>query len=1009
MSYLALFLLGTPRIERDGVPLQVNLRKALALLAYTAVTGERHSRSALATLLWSEHDLTRARAALATTLSVLNKTLGKGWLDIDRKGVGLGQRASLWVDVNHFRGLLAECRTHGHASEKTCPACFVPLSEAAELYRGNFMADFAVRDDTEFDVWQRFQVKSLHREMVSTLEKLVLGHSAQGEYDRAIVYALRWVILAPCHESAHRHLMQLYAWTGQRAAALRQYEECAHVLKEKLGLLPQEATTRLHHSIEQDRLPSPPATLRFWTLPLNSHNLPPQPTPFVGREEELADIARLLGDPACRLLSLVGPGGIGKTRLAIQAAAENARMFPHGVCFVPLASLNSPDLLAPTIADALDFSSHEGTDPAIQLLNYLRDREKLLVLDNFEYLLDGTGLLTTILSTAPGVKMLITSRERLNLQWEWSLEIRGLSFPESDGAAAVEDYSAVRLFLQSTRRVKPNFVLSEEEKPAVVRICQSLEGMPLGIELAAAWGQSLSCRQIAHEIERHLDFLTTPMHDVPERHRSLRSVFDHSWNLLLEEERSVVSKLSVFRGGFRAEAAERVTGAFLPLLSALVRKSFVHRNRAGRYDMLEVLRQYAEEKLHRISQERDETHDRHCEYYAEFLHRREAYLKEERRTEVLQEIGAEIENVRAAWQWAITHGKEDAIGKALTSLYSFYDLQSWFKEGEEAFSKAAEALGGVDGVIDGPGSEKAVAFARALARQGHFCLKLSLYATAKDVLQRSLCIFHRLGARRETAFCLNDLGNIAYEFGDYSKARRLYQESLVLYKEIGDRWGIAGRLNNLGNVSSRLKEYAKARQLYRESLVISKQVGNRRGAARCLTNLGLIAELLDEYAEAEQLHQASIAAFKEIGDQWQAANGLNNLGFAFCALGEYQRAKKCFHQALETAMDTHSVHLALEALVGIATLLVKEGEKEQALELVAYTLDHPALCREVRHRAEHLLSGLEFQFSPWRLEMIKEIGRVQNFRNVLRGLEWRYKYNLPGNAFDRVLYIQNRA
>jgi predicted ATPase/DNA-binding SARP family transcriptional activator len=976
VSHLAFFLLGLPRIEREGVPLEFNRRKVIALVSYLAVTGESHCRDVLANLLWPEYDQSAARAALGTTIWALKKALGRDWLDIDRETVSLKRGTSLWVDVDRFRTLLAECRAHGHLVEEVCPACLVPLTKAVELYRDDFLAGFTLRDSTNFDDWQLFQTESLRRDLVNALKKLVRYHSTRGEFEQAIAYAWRWLALDPLHEPAHRYLMKLYAWTGQRAAALHQYRECARALGRELGVSLQKATTRLYRDIKANRLPSPPVIPHFCSLPLCPHNLPAQPVSFLGRERELANIARLLRNPSCRLLTLVGPGGIGKTRLALQAAAENAQIFTHGVCFVPLAPLSSTDLIASTIANLLKFSFHGAAEPKVQILNYLREKEMLLVLDNFEHLLQGAELLVEILSSAPGVKILVTSRESLNLQWEWHLEVRGLRFPQDGKTVAIESYSAVQLFLQSASRVYPDFALSEEEKPAVVRICQFLEGMPLGLELAAAWVQALSCQEIAQEIEHNLGFLTTSLRDVPDRHRSLRAVFDHSWNLLSEEERRVFSKLPVFRGGFRREAAERVADASLSLLSILVRKSFLRRNSNGRYEMLEVLRQYAEEKLWQFPQERDKARDLHCEYYANFLYQREAHLRGEKQREILEEVGEEIENVRAGWQWAVEHGKAEAIDRFLNSLSGFYDVRSWFQEGEEALGKAVKGLGGLAGVMTD--SRKDAILGSVLAKQGQFCQKLSRFSKARELLHQSLAIFRRLGAWREVAFSLKELGNVACKLGEYAVAKQMYQESLAICVELGERGGIASCLGNLGVVALMLTEYTEARQLLEEGFAINQELGNRRGMATCLSNLGVVAEGLGEYDEAKQLHQESLAIFKEIDDRWSIANGLNNLGFVICVLGECQESKKCFHKALETAIDTLSVPVALEALVGMVTLLVQEGEKEQASELIDRVLHHPVIYDEIKYRAEQLLSELEPQLLTHALHHSAIYGEIKD-------------------------------
>ena len=292
-------------------------------------------------------------------------------------------------------------------------------------------------------------------------------------------------------------------------------------------------------------------------------NLPLPASLFVGREAEIVGLTDLLQDPGCRLLVLVGLAGIGKTRLALQVAHNQLDRFPHGVFFISLAPLTSPDMIVTNIGTAIGFQFHEASEPQEQLLRYLREKQMLLVLDNFEHLIEGAGLISAILQAAPGIQILVTSRERLNLQGEWVFEVEGLPHPPSSEEGSpeqVEMYEAVQLFLQNALRVHPAFRLNEENRKWVVRICQLTEGMPLAIELAAAWVRVLSCQQIAQEIERSLDFLKASARDLPERHRSLRAALDHSWNLLSVEEQMVFKRLSVFRGGFRREAAQNAAG-----------------------------------------------------------------------------------------------------------------------------------------------------------------------------------------------------------------------------------------------------------------------------------------------------------------------------------------------------------------------------------------------------------------------------------------------------------------
>ncbi len=744
------------------------------------------------------------------------------------------------------------------------------------------------------------------------------------------------------------------------------------------------------------------------TLSAHAHNLPPQPTPFLGREEELAAVFLRLDDPACRLLTLTGPGGIGKTRLALQAAAEKIERFVHGVYFVPLAPLNSPEFLVPTIADALSFSFYGRGDPKVQLFNYLREKTMLLLLDNMEHLLAGAGLVAEILGCAPQVKVLATSRERLNLRGEWVLPLGGMAIPpEEEKAAAIEQYSAVQLFLQSARRVQPHFAPTEEDWPAVVRVCQLVDGVPLGIELAASWVRALSCAEIVQEIEQSVDFLASAVRDLPERHRSLRAVFDYSWSLLSDEERQALRRLAVFRGGFRRDAAAAVAGATLPLLSALADKSLLRRDTTGRYDLLEVLRQYAAAKLAELPREQEETRRQHGTYYANFVQQREGRLKGGQEKAALEEIGLEIENIRAAWSWAVEQQDGDSIARFLEGLYLFFEMRSRFQEGAETFRMAAEGLAGA--------SEPGAVLGRALARYAWCCERLASYEEAARLFQRSLAISRRLGDRAEAAFALANLGNVRCRLGEYEGAQELLHESLRIAQEMGDTWrmahslnnlgmvssilgqheaarrfygeglslfqrigyrrGIANALNNLGVVAGTLYDYVEARRLYQESLAIFKEIGDLRGTAFALNNLGkTIADAQHEYAETEKLCQESLAVFRQIGDRWGIANALNNLGAAARALLQGPTAWQYFGEALQVAMELRAVPLALEALGGMAQLLADRGNTEQAAELAGLLLEHPASDKETQVKAANLLQALATRVDPAALAAARSRG-----------------------------------
>jgi predicted ATPase/DNA-binding SARP family transcriptional activator len=1000
---LALFLLGAPQVEREGKPVEIVRRKAMALLAYLAVTGESHRREALMTLLWPEYDQARARADLRRTLSVLNTTLGGEWLQTDGELVNLNRRADFWLDIEQFEYHLATCQSHGHPPDEVCPACLPPLTEAVQLYRGEFLAGFSLRDSANFDEWQFFQTERLGRELAQALERLICCHDEWGELDAALTYAHHWVELDPLHEPAQRQLMQLYARSGQRAAALRQYHRCIEILAQELSVPPQQETTVLYERIQAGELsrgagkqgsmvvwenfaPTPPH-------PAPLHELPDQPTPFIGRRAELTELAKRLADPACRLLTLIGPGGIGKTRLALETAARasSGEAFPDGVHFIPLTRVSRAEFLVSAIGHALklSFYSPEGFDenPKAQLFNYLHQRKILLVLDNFEHLLSGTDLLTELLQIAPAVKLLVTSQERLNLQAEWVMEIQGMRVPEEDEVDRLEAYSAVRLFLQNARRVQADFVLTEVDKPYVIRICRLVGGMPLGIQLASAWVRLLSCQEIVQEIEHNLDFLATSLRDVPERHRSLRVVFAHSWNLLSEQEQQAYCQLSVFQGGFRRAAAEQVAGASLAILSGLADKSFLHRSPAGRYEIHEVLRQYAAEKLHEMPRAEAEAQACHATYHAAFLQNRAEALKGVKQKEVVAEIETEFENVRAAWRWAIAKGELRVIEQSLESLYRFYDMRGWMPEGEAAFERAVVGLTGQ--VHD---ETNRLILGKVMARQGALCTRLGLPDKAGQLLQKSLNIFRRANVPEETAFALNYLGTVAHLGGDYEHARQLWQESLALYRQLGDRWGMAWSLSVLGHLLGELGAYRAARQHLQESLVIQQEIGNRRGLAGALNNLGHVLYLLGEYAEARVLLQEGLAMRRELGFRRGIAISLNHLGDVALALEDVAAAKQSFYEALKTAMDLRATPLALDSLVGLATCLAQEGDTRQAIELLRFPFYHAASGQETKDKVQRLLTDLGSQSPPGLSTMAQAVaGRnPRDFEAVVRTLlaEW---------------------
>jgi predicted ATPase len=876
------------------------------------------------------------------------------------------------------------------------------------------MAGFFLDDCPEFETWLVSQQEEWRRRVTVVLEKLIGAYAHQDQDDQAEFYARRWLAVEPWRERAHRYLMALLARNGQRSAALAQYETCRRVLADELAAEPGAEIATLYEQIRtgqfgkevephrdrdvaaQERRSKIPAVARpaSTPVPASALRVPAPSTPFINRTAELSQLFQFLQDPDYRLITVIGAGGIGKTRLALQATLQLVEQgppsdvgdlarpaeFEHGIYFVPLSSLSSAEFLVSAIAEALNFSFYSGADQTSQLLNYLREKQLLLILDNFDHLLAGADLLVDILTYAPAVKIVVASRERLNLQEEYLLPLRGMSIPSNGTgqkeklAKVLEEYSAVQLFLQHARTVNPNFVPSETEQASVIRICQLLDGIPLAIELAAAWVRLLSCREIAREIERNLDFLSTSLRNVPPRHRSLRAVFDYSWQFLSAEEKRVFRQLAVFRGGFQREAAERVVETNLATLLALVDKSLLRRSDQDRFDLHAVLGQYAAEKLNEAPQERAGVQERHCDYYAAFLQQRKALLEGNKQKEALLEISVEIEAIRAGWRWAIDRGKIKAIDESLDGLFHFYDMRSWFQEGAEAFGYAARQLVGASsrgGGADEPAADGQtvsldrqeaaqaashpvtrnlaepatpvflpqvqsldptfqLVLAKILARQGWFTFQSGQHEPAKAMLQESLAILHHLKAvpdsQRALIFSLNYLGAVHRHLGAYTSAEHYLRESISLGRAIGDQFGLSIALNILSQVAYLQGNYMQARQFGQESLAIKRTIGDRRGMAFSLINLGRVALTLSEYRQAKEHFEESLAINREIDDPRSSALCLNYLGEVALVLEEYDVAQRLNQESLATFREIGNQWGIISALTGLGRVAAAVGQ-----------------------------------------------------------------------------------
>jgi predicted ATPase/DNA-binding CsgD family transcriptional regulator len=687
---------------------------------------------------------------------------------------------------------------------------------------------------------------------------------------------------------------------------------------------------------------------------MTAHNLPSQPTTFIGRENELAEIASLLYDPGCRLLTLVGPGGIGKTRLSLAVAYDVLDEFPDGVCFAPLQPLTSPDFIVPTVADALHFAFYGEQDPKSQLLSYLRDKHLLLVLDNFEHVMDGAGLLPEMLEAAPGVKLLVTSRERLSLREEWVVDVRGLPYPEQDAGDSREDYDAVQLFMQHARRA--GYTAAETDTPSIIDICRMVEGIPLAIELAAAWVRAMPCAAIAREIERSLDILTTTTRNAPEKHRSMRAAFEHSWKLLTEEEQAVFRKLAVFRGGFTREAAEQVAGASLPTLAALVDKSMLRLDANGRYSLHELLRQFADDQLEHFG-EAEAARDAHCVYYTAFLQRLAADLKSANQIRALNEMEEELDNVRMSWGWAVEQSRDREILQSLDSLGLFYQIRSRFHEGEETFGMAVRRFGENETLVLG----------QVLTLQGMFTHFGGQTRKGQRLVLRGEPILRRMGFHQTTGMLFGAQNFRPDILHDYEMIKPLYHDCLAIFRQTGDMWRTAWALHGLSKSAYRSGYYADAQQLQEESLATFRAIGDRWGSTWALNTLGDWAVWRGEYHEARQFFEESLLINQEVGDvggvAWSQgrlasiADSLDEIEVFRNYVAEIMKARLGF--GLSWLFADHEIYL-------MARWLEAQGQTERAVEMFSFCQSNTDILHldEIQVKAARRLESLQAELPP---------------------------------------------
>jgi predicted ATPase/DNA-binding SARP family transcriptional activator len=957
-SFLGPIQLSHPRIGE----ITITKRKALALLVYLVIHFDHpHTRESLLGLLWPEHSTAAAQNNLRVTCSQLQKYLEKAqedaqpYLISNRLDLQFNPLSRYELDVNLFRNLIEACRTHTHPEQpQDCAECAARLTRAMGLVRGPFLDGFSLPDCPAFDEWLFFQRARLHLEIIAALEQLADFHERAGNEAEAETYERRLLDLDPLRESACRQLLRVLARAEQRGAALDAFETCRRVLATELGLAPAVETVMLAEKIRG-------------LAPFESHSahiaLPPVLTRFFGRQPESAHLVDLLSRRTVRLVTLAGPGGVGKTRLAIEVAHRLAGVFAHDICFVELAGVADERSVDDAVAAALRLPTNTGRSSTEAILDHLRDKIMLLVLDNCEHLVKACArLVQTLCREAAGLTVLATSRIPLHLAEEHVVRLEPFATPTILGAEQLSvadslSFDSVQLFTNRAAQSLLNFALTDANVLPVVRICQQLDGIPLAIEIAAAQTRALPVEAIAQRLGQRFAWLNRQVGQTLPRQRTLHTLIDWSYELLSARERSVLRRLSVFAGGWTLEAAEAVSAPGEPcveVLAELVDHSLVVFGADAerrRYRMHETIRQFAQEQLRGSEQEADAL-ERHARYYAQIVSRAAENRGGQTLPERLHTVQDDHDNVRRAFEWLLVYDHEQALALVaqLGTELNFWELAGFFQEGRRWLERALE---GTETSVSIPRAQALLAAADLSSAISDFDYGLRCVRQAQHLLQQlgdqreeidarlKYCELARLAGelenlqvQAEEALQMAEqisymagmaqaklvLGSISYFAGENQAAMQYLLPSVALWRELHRPFDLATALNRLAGTLLAIREYAAAQQAYEECRDIYQSLGYRRGVALAIHNLGETAHKMGEYASARELLCESLRIRHHLGLP-------RGYPYSFELLAQVNESEAHYEQAVQLLAAAET----LRARIGAPLDQVNQKYSEDAL------------------------------------------------------------------------------
>jgi len=907
---LEILALGGLTIRLNGVPLTgFASRKMELLIVYLAYHRRVFSREFLAGLLWPDHRADQALANLRVMLFRLGKQLSP-FLTVHRQTVSLDAASHVWMDALEVETALRLMTTQSDAPNAAyLPSKLAKLEHAVQLYRGDFVVDLSASDAPELEDWVLAEREYLRVGVLDALERLANLYHQEEVYGQAIQYARQAVQIDPLRESSHRLLMTLYHLTGEQQAALAQYEICRRRLREDLNIEPDPTTEDLYQRIS-----------RAVPLTRSANNLPPAATPFIGREQELRALNDLLDDPACRLITLHGLGGMGKTRLAIQAASD--RQYRDGIYFISLEEIDSPELLVYAISRIFSLRNLETLD---QLKNFLRRKEMLLILDNFEHILDAAAQVSEIIANAPSVKIMVTSREPLDLREEWLFEVGGLPYPPLGDATTIspDKFPAVQLFQQIARKsgIRTDW---NRDRESIIQLCHYAEGMPLGVELAASAIRQSSYTQIINQLQQDLGVLQTRVRNVPDRHRSVESLLEYSWQRLDDTERRVLAQLSVFRGGIPELAALKICAAPLPLLEKLVQKSLLRPLGANRYIMHALMHQFAAGKLGADPTALAEVRSRHATYFETFLVVREPQLMDTRQKQARAEIAQDLDNIRLAWDWWTSQIDAEAMARTVYPLQVFFTSRGGVSQGASMFQQ------GLD-VLENQADVSQSALARVMTALGLLLVRLGQWEKVRTLFEQALPICERNTLPSIAARCLTGLAyDMAFIQLKLDDGRALAEQALQYYMDANDDVGVAAVRITLGSIAIFKEDFEEAVQEFEASIKVAERLDLPLPLSQAYFSLSHCAYRSLKYKEAMQLAEHAIEIQQANDLKPEEGASLIAFGNSAIDLGFHLEAEHAYQRSLAIYREMDNPYGIGNAYEGLGNVALNKKEYDEA-------------------------------------------------------------------------------